>query len=151
MHQSRFSASQLDVGPAVAGVVGVEGQPPPARRAVFVAGGVDGGLGQAGGAEFLPRPGAAEDAALDVVHPDEPLLGDVGLDRGLRPVGMADLDLPVLDVLDEPAGLEVGDDLLPGVEAVEPRVGAGVGVERAVGIQDVDDARSSSLWRSQTA
>ena len=53
--------------------------------------------------EFLPRPGAAEDAALDIAHPDEPLLGDIGLDRCLRPVGMADLDLPVLDLLDEPS------------------------------------------------
>ncbi len=45
----------------------------------------------------LPVPRAAEDAAFDVAHPDEPLLGEVGLDRRLGPVGMADLDLAVLD------------------------------------------------------
>ncbi len=52
---------------------------------------------------------------------------------------MADLHLPVLDGFEQVPGFQVGDDLPAGVETVGSGEGAGRGVERSVGIEDVDD------------
>ena len=54
-------------------------------------------------------------------------------------VAVADLVVVVLDVVEEAAGVEVGDDPLAALEAVEARVGgAGELVHRAVAVHDVD-------------
>ena len=69
---------------------------------------------------------------------DEPLGGDERLDGGLAAVALAEAERVVLD-LDEGAGvLEVGDDALAGVEAVEPGVGSGGGGHVGVVVDDLD-------------
>ena len=71
-------------------------------------------------------------------HADEPLVGEVGLDRRLRAVGVGQLDEPVLHLQELARGLEVGHDLRPRPRDREAHVGSGLGVEPAVGLEDVD-------------
>ncbi|OQB54517.1 MAG: hypothetical protein BWX98_02292 [Candidatus Aminicenantes bacterium ADurb.Bin147] len=52
---------------------------------------------------------------------------------------MADFHLPVLDGFEQVPGFQVGDDPSAGVETVDSGVGPGRGVERTVGVEDVDD------------
>ena len=90
--------------------------------------------------EFLFRPDAAGDAARKVAHADEPLLTQIGLDGRLGAVGVADLDLAVLNRFEKALDLEVANDALAGFEPVESCIGAGHAIERAVGVKDAEDA-----------
>ncbi len=109
------------------------------HRDAAVEHGVHGRLHQAGAGVLLGRAAAHGHAALHVAHADIPLVREVGLHRGLAPIAVADLHLAILHGGQQPLALEVGHHPLAGLEAVEPGVGAGRVVERAVGLKDVDD------------
>ena len=74
----------------------------------------------------------------DLIHADEPLVGEVGLDRRLRAVGMREFDDPVFHLHELARGVEIGHHLRAGFVDREARVGPGLGVQRAVGVQNVD-------------
>ena len=68
-----------------------------------------------------------------------PLVGEIGLDDGVGAVAARHLELVRLDLLDEPGGFELGDDLLARLEAVQAAVSLRrVLVELRVGREDVD-------------
>ena len=69
---------------------------------------------------------------------DPPLLRDDRLHHRARALRVPDRVTVRLDLLDQPARLEVGDHPVACLEAIEARVLAGVLVERAVGREDVD-------------
>ena len=72
------------------------------------------------------------------VHFDEPLVGQVRLDRCLAAIRVRQVDQPVLDGHNQPLRFQVGDHVLAGHQHGHPLVLAGVGVQRAVGVEDVD-------------
>ena len=72
------------------------------------------------------------------VHLDEPLVGQVRLDRRLAAIRVRQIDQPVLDGHHQPLRFQVGDHVLAGHQDGHPLVLAGVGVQRAVGVEDID-------------
>ena len=111
---------------AVALRVGVEGdllaRAAVGERGQRAGGRVERGLGEAGASEFLVGAAAHHDAAVDVAHVHEPLLAEVGLDDGLGPVRVVDLQLAVLDPVEQPERVEVLEHLRARLEAVEAGV-----------------------------
>ena len=74
-----------------------------------------------------------------ILHPHEPLIGQVRLDRRLRAVGMGQLDLAIFDLRRPgPSASRSATTRCAGLENDQARVRAGVVVQRAVGIEDVD-------------
>ena len=71
-------------------------------------------------------------------HAHEPLVGQVGLDGRLRAVGVGQLDFAVLDFFEQAQRVEVSHHALAGRHDFQALVRPGVGVERAVGVEDVD-------------
>ncbi len=53
---------------------------------------------------------------------------------------MADLDLTVFNRFEQALGFEIMDDAFAGFKAIDLGIGAGHGVERAVGIEDAENA-----------
>ncbi len=79
----------------------MEGHLAAARRPPLALDRVHGGLGQPGRVERLVGAPAADDAAVDVAHAHEPLLGQVGLDGRLGAIGVTDLHRVLVDALHE--------------------------------------------------
>ena len=74
----------------------------------------------------------------DLAHADEPLIGQERLDRCLRPVGVGEVDDAILHLHELAGCLEIGHHPRAGLHHHEAGVGARLGVERALGLQDVD-------------
>ena len=51
-----------------------------------------------------------------MLHPHEPLIGQIGLDRRLRAVGMGQIDFAVFDLVDQAQRFQIGHDALPGLD-----------------------------------
>ena len=71
-------------------------------------------------------------------HAHEPLLGEQRLHERVAAIAVRDLVRVVLHAEQEPARLQIRDDLLARLADVETRIGTRVVVEPAVGVQDVD-------------
>ena len=89
--------------------------------------------------DFHPAVGYGVHRRLgQLVHPHEPLVGQSRLDGGFGPVGMGQVDHPLFDLFDQPLAFQVFDHATAGLGDGKPLVPAGVFVQRAVGIQNVD-------------
>ena len=88
--------------------------------------------------------GAARDRVRIVVRPDlhEPLLADERLDDGAAALAVANGVSMGLDAVEQPQALELGDDVVAGLEAVLPSEGSALLVDRSVGVHDVDDGEA---------
>ena len=71
-------------------------------------------------------------------HADKPLIGEIGLDGRLRSVGVGQIDQPVFHGLKLPGLVKIRHHLLASLADREPLIGPSLGVERAVGIEDVE-------------
>ena len=78
--------------------------------------------------------------------PDVPLVGQPGLDHRAAAIAARNRQPVRLDLVQEAGGLEVGDDALARLEAVEAAIGGGrLVVDLRVGRQDVDQRQSQPL------
>ena len=75
----------------------------------------------------------------------EPLLADHRLHHLRTPLAVPNGVPVLLYALQQPRLLEVFHNLDAGLKAVQPRVGAGLGVHRAVGVHDRDDGQPVAL------
>ena len=100
---------------------------------------VEVGLGIARGEELDPTLADHLQCLLGQgVHAHEPLVGEVRLDGGLAAVAVRQRNLAVFDPHQVPQPLHLGHDPLAGLVAVESGEGPPLGVERSVGVEDVD-------------
>ncbi|OPZ05246.1 MAG: hypothetical protein BWZ08_02540 [candidate division BRC1 bacterium ADurb.BinA292] len=72
-------------------------------------------------------------------HPHEPLLAQVGLHHAARPIVVSDRVNMILNLDQQTLRLQVRHDPLARLRHRQPGIGPGVGVERPVGIQNVDE------------
>ncbi len=79
-----------------------------------------------------------------LLHSYEPLVGQIGFDRRLAAVGVSQFDFTVLNFTQQLQLIEVGDDLISGLFDRQALVFAGLRIQGAVGIQDVDHRQSTS-------
>ncbi len=79
-----------------------------------------------------------------LIHFHEPLVGQIGFDRGLAAVRMGQIDLAVFDFHEQLSGLHVAHDLFPRLIDRQAGVRARIGVEFAVWIEDVDHRQTGA-------
>ena len=77
-------------------------------------------------------------ALVAVPHANEPLIGQIRLDRGFAAVAVLELDVAVFAAVEKPEFFHVLGHFLAGLVAVQPLVRPAVFVDGAVGIEDVD-------------
>ena len=70
-----------------------------------------------------------------LVHPDEPLVGQVGFDRRLAAIGVGQVDFAILDFDQQSRGVQVGDHALARRRDRQSRVGAGLALSVPSGLR----------------
>ncbi len=84
-------------------------------------------------------------ALCERVHFDEPLIGQVRLDRSLTAIAMSQIDLARFDAIHQLEGFHIGNNLLARGLDRQSLVLAGRFVQRSIGIENVDQRQAGAL------